>query len=388
MTEHRIATLYRDALWTTEILPSLPRGQILPSLLAPTGQRRWQQALRTRSRGRALVAQAERTRTPFRSDVGGQLVDPEVLGTPEEPSRLQGQVDDAISRLTSYAGWEGNTEARTRFVEEVRQLLLPGPGRESWTPPLLPTVSEAPVEITRLRSGYRYCQGDTQFTIRTPQVDANLRRFYPEADDQDVGVITLLLYVQRSTSGSNWSPAGSYPGLVELYEAGETGILECFCGPLNHQDIVQGQVCTHARLGLDAELLRIHTHQEKWVGTWPKGMVPEIRRLAKRYDRILLLVNPPYSETEIARMTRVLRELADSPLARKVRLWTWTTLPDWPDIYRTAEEGRPGLLAPIMPLVRDLEIHEESVVSNYSSHPEPWTVALRYRSFTVCLSPE
>ncbi len=279
--------------------------------------------------------------------------------------RLDKEIDDIISRLTSYIGWQSDTAVQLKTCQEIESLTLYGwlKHGNSWLAADQQTQLPAwvePVIITGLppRPEQRDYQvtlwSNYSITISAPDlpdlsvyyatVVMSLKRIYPQLEWAALTELTLLYYKQRSKSGSNWSPLQSYPDLMKLTK--ESFVLECFSGLLNNQEVVTAlnrapganplpiTPITNGRLCLEAERLRALTQDSHILGSWPRTAWELLQRELPR-GAVTLLVNPPYTETEIARTAKVLDEMFQWVECNHLSgLRVLMTLPNWPDIYQ------------------------------------------------------
>ena len=236
-----------------------------------------------------------------------------------DKDRVEKAFDDIVSRLTSYRGWKNEPEIIKKFKEEIQTLFL----SEQKLPELVEKIYDMNIQIKNNRV---FCD-NPKFSLDShiPFV-INLRNIYPSISDQGLIALTMIYWIQKSLSGSNWSPSMSYPDIVEYYENG-WGIIECFCGLMNNQDNLHGRSVTAMRLALDYETIVKYTGDIKFVGTWPLSAPAAVSELLMKYGKVVMLVNPVYSEPEIILTFKALNEIVVENVI------VWMTLPNWDDLY-------------------------------------------------------
>lgn len=302
------------------------------------------------------------------------------------------EIDSIISRATSFHGMDEDPAILERMIQELKDITISG----RWSVPAKPTPLPEDLNLGVSRS----CNGQLVVrvydrsasesgTLPTPLYSLSnqtlmsaFHRAYPRMPMTSAGVLTIMYHFQRAYDGSNWSPDDSYRGLQDDYDSGKVGILECFSGCLNNQDTIRGRPMTHGRLSLEWETLRDLTGDSKFVGSWPEGVYPQLTRLFDQFQYVRLLVNPPYSEPEIARTAQELARIFSMyPRSSGKTLRVSMTLPAWPDIYEkggpfheiegatiTRTSGGKTVNGRVVP----------TVVHNRSFNPEGFAVPLRY----------
>lgn len=235
------------------------------------------------------------------------------------------EFDDIVSRMTSYLNWYKYKDLIQKFTEEINNSLVINPIK-------MPKLTQIKVKgKATIADGIITYQ-----SIHISQYQGFIKRLcqiYPNIEPPQQLKIALLYYIQRSQSGSNWSPSLSYPDLEKYYDD-DWGILECFCGIMNNQDLIHNRPITTARLCLDYKIVRECTGDEKFQGSWRLNSLEVIGKLVKEYKKVLLLVNPVYSEKEIILSFEHLNTIFETyDHEMKVLL----TLPHWPDLYESDE---------------------------------------------------
>lgn len=425
--ERRIIQLLQDEYWLSQIMPSIPLGQIRPKFLNRFGVQIWRDLLGlprdtpVREVDRAAQEATDQQREQALDQIGEEQIvwiteshrssskqtggralpvaaRPPPRKVPNRPKIVQ-EVDDVISRATSYIGWENNPTILKNLAEEIRALLLVAPDGTIWRLPRQDKELQEPIGLyieSPPDTLITVCQEMTHgrkkemFQIDYPQVVESLRKVYPDLEQYRIAALTLLCRVQRTDGGSNWSPSLSYPGLEADYNSDTVGILESFCGLLNNQDLIfsmrkdrtliSRKKVTHARLCLDWKLIVSLTGDTAFVGSWPDDFIFQAHALRTRFPKLRLLVNPPYSNPEIERVVRVLSQLfQEFQSYPETKVIVSITLPDWPDLYRKGGA---------MTKLRHCRItsnltHTEDTVSNFSSDSQAFRTHLRYRALVI-----
>ena len=377
--ETRICDLIEHDRWFALFAPRYDRPGILRAdLLTHAGQKNWKKILGVDNiHTRELIAQVSRA-------TKSQIAQAEKIMTLQhiDGIKLLRQIDDVISRATSFINWEQHPEIEARMISEMCDLTITrewrAPSRPTpFTKPLHIKIGKAPDYIIKVTSKNA---PDNIHTIKYTQVTTSLYRAYPNLSKQAATSLTILYRVQRSDGGSNWSPVNSYPNLMQDFDSGKIGVLECFCGPLNNQDLINGRRITHGRLALDWKMLRDLTGDRQFLGSWPADVAHQVVKLFDVFDVVRLLVNPPYSEPEIARVVRELDNIFKKyPKGCGKKIWATMTLPDWDDMY----VGN-GIMTQFKHAkLHNLTRYNGDQVFNMSSRDKTFKVNLKYRGMDV-----
>jgi len=293
------------------------------------------------------------------------------------PPALVIEIDSIITRATSFSGMAEDPAIEAKMIQELTDMTISG----RWTPP--PRPAPLPEELTLAVDRNLVIKvydptGQVVYSLSNATLMTAFHRAYPAMSLTSAGVLTIMYHFQRAYDGSNWSPDDSYKDLQRDYDSGVVGILECFSGALNNQAIIRGRPMTHGRLSLEWETLRELTGDPQFVGSWPEGVYPQLTDLFSRFPAVRLLVNPPYSEPEIARTAAELtRIFALYPRSSGKKLRVSMTLPSWSDIY---DKGGPFHKIEGATIIRRAggQGPGASIVHNKSINPEGFKVPLRY----------
>ena len=284
-------------------------------------------------------------------------------------SRFIKEYDDIISRMTSNVKWydefveltvnpdsQNENNIVYKFMMELYSLTI-----YEYNDKLKINIPKfrkrkltgTDVNIDNGIINYTYPDG-YKLTISTyAKFEEKIASMYPiEKSSQETLELIMTYYVQRSQSGSNWSPSKSYVDLDKYYDSGDWMILECFCGIMNNQDKIHGRSITHARLCLDYENVRRCTKDDKFKGSWRINDMDVIKELYQTGKNVLLLVNPVYSEQEIiltaGRLSEIFETFPTSVVSKNSELTlsgektgpgqemrAVLTYPNWPDLYES-----------------------------------------------------
>lgn len=405
----RVLQLINQERWLSQIVPSIPVGLIRPKLLNELGVTVWRGILRLNRKTNAYaVDRAARSSSDAQRREALELITQEhvdrinrddsseedseaevILKKTPNRSQFEQEVDDAISRATSYIGWEQRQDIISSLQDEIRVLLLVDPSGELWCLPRRPKEISDPVNLsierapgTVVSAHEVLATGNERLVLQFdyPQVAQSLRKVYPDVPSKNLAVLVLICRVQRTDGGSNWSPSLSYPGLQADYDSGKVGVLESFSGMLNFQNLIFQRQVTHARLALEWKLIVTMTGDTGIVGSWPDDFIPQAHELRLGFPRVRLLVNPPYSNPEIERVVTVLNRLfLEFKEYPETKVLISMTLPDWDDLYAPG-----GTLSKLRGCYIASNIrHTKDIVRNFSSSSKAFETKLKYRALVI-----
>lgn len=291
---------------------------------------------------------------------------------------LHKDYDDAISRYTSYHDWKNYDHLRVKFLDEVTGAIVKRPVVVENSEPLTPDYGKLVLNLSEWKKVSIYSSKARKviYSYTHKNFIQQVKLIYPRLSIRNITLLSFIHWVQRSTSGSNWSPAGSYPGLEDIPK--EVGIVECFCSIMNNQDLIHGKKVTDYRLCLQYEDIRRLTGDESFVGTWPSG-VDTAMNLLKDRTSFILLVNPPYSEPEIWRTFQAIGDIYERYSDKDITVWM--TLPDWNDLYE--DQDLVNLLSPASIMINEPKTGDK--VYNYSMFSGPRHRKFSYRRIVIAI---
>ena len=168
--------------------------------------------------------------------------------------------------------------------------------------------------------------------------------------------IILPYYNARNNSGSNWSPLESYTDLVKYKEDGYY-LIECFSSPFNQQNVLLNYPVDKPLVDAVFTFNKYDQVLPNIVGIFPDDLKRTILNATSK--KILLLLNPIYTEHYIVESFKILNELSIDPEFKEYEIKAMMTLPIWDDLYESPE---------FVALTKNLDIHwkkiEESIIRN------------------------
>jgi hypothetical protein len=178
---------------------------------------------------------------------------------------------------------------------------------------------------------YTYANGNKFITNKLCQSMAKfLIQRYPELNKLDLVKMVLKYHNCKNQSGTNWSPIETYLKLPEFLEQGYKTI-ECFSSPFNNQNVLNGCPVDKPMIDIILTCSKYDRVLPNIEGSFPEGLVDHI--LSLKSDKVLLLLNPIYTEFYIFESFRVLSELKGDPRLEGISIKALTSLPSWDDIF-------------------------------------------------------